>query len=342
MSLLALFFFLLSRQTAAQLPPVGIIDFYGLRSLSESQVRQALSFKEGDVLEGSDEEIERKIEDARRKIESLPGVQRARLNLGCCVGGKATLYVGIEEAGAPALRFREPPQGAIRLPENVLQAGRDFETAWTIAVEQGDAAEDDSRGYTLFHNPACRAVQMRFLAFAAREPDVFRAVLRNSADPGQRALAAEIVGYAADKNGVVSSLVEAMSDPDSNVRNNAMRALWVLAKYAQRSPREHIQIPSHAFVAMLNSLSWTDRNKSSLALSELTEDRDPAILADLREHAIPALVEMARWKSPGHAQPAFFLLGRIAGLTEDEIRTEWDENDREPVISAALKKTGSR
>lgn len=342
MAWLALFLFLLCRQTPESLPPIGIVDFYGLRSLSPFQVRQALSLKEGDILEGSDADIARKIEAARRKLESLPGVHRARLNLGCCEGGKATLYVGIEETGVPALRFRDAPQGAIRLPEDVLQAGREFETAWTIAVEQGDAAEDDSKGYSLFHNSACRDVQMRFLAFAARDPKILKQVLRNSADASQRALAAEIIGYAADKHAVVSSLVEAMSDPDGNVRNNAMRALWVLAKYAQRAPQEHLEIPSHPFVALLNSLNWTDRNKSSLALSELTENRDPAILAELREQAVPALVEMARWKSPGHAQPAFFLLGRIAGLPEEQIRKHWDDQDREPVISAAVKKSAPR
>jgi hypothetical protein len=342
MPLLALVGLLVSWQTAGQIPPIGIIDFYGLRTLSENQVRQALQFKEGDVLQGSDEEIQRRIEEAEKRLQALPGVNRAKLNLGCCDAGRATLYVGIEENGAVGLQFHEAPQGAVRLPKDVVQAGDEFEKALTLAVEKGDAAEDDSRGYTLFHNPACRAIQDRFLNFAARDLQTLEDVLQNSADAGHRALAAEIIGYAEDKRAVIPYLVGGMSDPDENVRNNSMRALWVMAEFAQRQPEKHIQIPSHPFVAMLNSLNWTDRNKSSLALYELTAKRDPAILTDLREHSLAALIEMARWKSPGHAQPSFFLVGRIAGLKEEQIQKAWDENDRERVISAALKETRSK
>ena len=63
--------------------------------------------------------------------------------------------------------------------------------------------------------------------------------------------------------------------------------------------------------------------------------RDPQLLQRLRAQALPALVEMARWKSDGHAGAAFFLLGRIGGLSEDEIRAAWERRDREAVIRAA-------
>jgi len=58
---------------------------------------------------------------------------------------------------------------------------------------------------------------------------------------------------------------------------------------------------------MLNSIEWTDRNKSSLALYRLTENRDPKVLTILRRKALRSLVEMARWKTLGHARAAFTL-----------------------------------
>ena len=51
--------FLLSFATAdAQLPPIGAIDFYGLRTVSERQIREVLTIKEGDAMFKSKEEVD--------------------------------------------------------------------------------------------------------------------------------------------------------------------------------------------------------------------------------------------------------------------------------------------
>src|SRR5262249_1801102 len=57
-----------------QIPPIGIIDFYGLRSISERQVRESLQIKEGDSPSGPPKETE-------RKLESLRGVAEAQISL---------------------------------------------------------------------------------------------------------------------------------------------------------------------------------------------------------------------------------------------------------------------
>ena len=38
---------------------------------------------------------------------------------------------------------------------------------------------------------------------------------------------------------------------------------------------------------------------------------------------------MARWKSPGHAYMPFFILGRVAGMSEDAIAAAWERKDPE-------------
>jgi hypothetical protein len=43
------------------------------------------------------------------------------------------------------------------------------------------------------------------------------------------------------------------------------------------------------------------------------------LLAQLRREAIGQVVEMSRWKSEGHAMPAFAILARIGGLSDDAI-----------------------
>jgi hypothetical protein len=87
---------------------------------------------------------------------------------------------------------------------------------------------------------------------------------------------------------------------------------------------------------MLNSLVWTDRNNAAVALVTLTERRDAAIIEHLRERALPALVEMARWKHLPHALPAFILVGRVAGMREATIQEAWNKEQREPVIRKAM------
>ena len=128
-----------------------------------------------------------------------------------------------------------------------------------------------------------------------------------------------------------------MSDSDADVRNNAMRALAVFANAAPAA-RPKTPIPSDGFIALLHSPVWTDRNKASWALAGLSERREPRLLEQLRRDAIVPLVDMARWKSPGHAGPAVTILGRIAGLSDEATAAASTPAEREAVIKAALER----
>jgi hypothetical protein len=335
MALLALFVLLVSWQTADQIPPIGIIDFYGIRSMPEAQVRQALDFHEGDQL--SSDQFGKKMQAAERKLEALPGIKKARLSFICCAeGNKGILFVGIQETGATCQEFAPAPQGTVRLPADVVQASKDMDTAFE-KLQEGGLEEDDSQGYALFHDPGMHAVQLRFPALAEKHLTILRDVLRNSSDAADRAFAAEVLGYAKDRQSVVPDLLDAMRDASDSVRNNAMRALMVFARYSPKAPGETVRIPAQPFVEMLNSCIWTDRNKSAAALAELTKGRDPAILTELRMHALPSLVEMARWKSLGHGTYSLWILGRLGGLSDEAIQMKLDRRDRESMIVAALK-----
>lgn len=325
-----------------QSPSIGIIDFYGLRSVSEQAARQALQIKVGDSLPNLPNEWWELSEAAQRRLEALPNVRQAMLSPVCCEAGQTILFVGISENGAPALPFRPAPRGRIRLPGSMVQAGDSLMDALGKAVLKGDRGEDRSQGHALNSNSEMRAIQERYITFVAQHVKQLRAVLRQSADAQHRALAAQIIAYAPNKRDVVKDLVYGMSDPDSNVRNNSMRALIVIAEFAQQSPQHQIKVPIEPFIAMLNSIVWTDRNKSSGALHQLTQKRNPAVLSKLREHALPSLIEMSRWKNPGHALASFFLLGRVGNLSEEEIKKDWDSGHRETLIEKVLKRITSK
>ena len=319
---------------AQQMPPIGIIDFYGLRALPESTVRAALGFREGDPVPDS-------AGPATRRLRALPGVADARLNLVCCSSDdKAILFVGVAESGAVVNAHHSAPRGRIRLPDDVVQLGRAFDDTLMAAIRQGQAGEHDSAGHAFFDYPAANAIQHRYLAIAARQLPILRDVLRHSASAEHRALAAVLLGYAPSVGDVVLDLENAIHDPHDGVRNNAMRALAVIALYAQQSPRLGIRVSATPFVAMLNSLVWTDRNKASLALLRLTTRRDPALLALLRARALPALVDIARWRSTGHAYAGYMILGRVEGMQDDALEEAWKRGDRSAVLESAARIIG--
>jgi hypothetical protein len=236
------------------------------------------------------------------------------------------------------MHFSSAPKGHARLPDDVVRAGAAFDVAFEKAVERGDFQEDQSKGHSLMHDPGARAVQEGFVALADRYGPQLREVLRDSDKREQRALAAQVLGYASDKTSVVGDLGAAMRDADADVRNNATRALWLIAVFAQKAPDRKIQVPADPFVDLLNSLTWTDRNKSSLALMSLTEPREPALLSTLRQKAVPALTEMARWKSRGHAIASVMILGRIAGIPENDLTSAAAVGSHATIIDTALKR----
>ena len=324
----------LTPQSPDSFPPLGLIDFYGLRTVSEAQVRQALGIHEGEPVDVN--KIEEIQKSAEQRIAAIPGVKAAFLNFGCCTEDrKATLYVGIQENTTSCMSFDRAPTGQVRLTDDVVGAGSEFETAFVRAIEAGDSVEDDSEGHALNHNSQVRAIQERFIRLVETHLANLKDVLRDSSDPDQRALAAQVLAYAKDKQSVVPDFVSAMHDPASNVRNSAARALVVFSRDRPKPPALKIQVPSQPFIEMLNSCIWTDRNKSSLALAELTDSRDPALLAEIRKDALPSLIEMSHWKLKGHAEPSLVMLGRIGGLSEEQIQKDLDAGDRQALISAA-------
>src|SRR5206468_1281749 len=176
-------------------PPIGLIEIYGLRHVDEAAIRTALGLNVGDALPGSDQPL-------RDRLGKIPGVSEARLEGVCCDAGKMVIFVGIRETGDQDLVFRPAPQGSARLPEDIVKAGADFEGAMMAAVMRGNADEDRSKGYSLMKDPAARAIQERFPAFAIRDLLLLRTVLRESSEASHRALAARVIAYSADKRAV--------------------------------------------------------------------------------------------------------------------------------------------
>jgi hypothetical protein len=331
----ALLSLLIGLATGQTPPRIRVLDFYGLRKVPEGKVRQALGVKEGDPLPHSKG-------DAEERIDGVQGVVESHLEAVCCDAGKMILYIGIEERGAPHFDLREPPESDVHLSEQITSSYRRFLESFEAAVRRGSTAEDLTHGHSLMADPASRADQEMFIPLAKDHLKELRDVLRYSADEDQRAVAAYVIGYTPVKKEVVNDLQYALKDADAGVRNNAVRALMALAVLARLDPNYGMKIEPTWFIEMLNSLSWSDRTQALKALQILTDKRDVLVLDQLRERALPSLVEMARWKTLSHALPAFVLLGRVAAMPDDQVQAAWTRGDRESVITAAMAKRKTR
>jgi hypothetical protein len=310
---------------AAQTGTVGTVEVYGARTVSPDEVRRALAIAPGDAVPADGEAL-------RQRLLRLPGVADAAVSAVCCEAGRSIIYAGIRASGdSTAPRWRQAPEGIVALPDDIVKAEAEFTAALQEAVERGQAEEDHSAGHALMRYGPARAVQLRFVALAQHYEEPLRAVLATSRFPNQRALAAQVLAYLPDKGAVAELLGTALEDPASAVRNDAARALWIIAESAADDPALRARIPTAPVIAMLHALDWTDRNKASLVLMALTRARDPALLAAIDRHARGPLQEMAKWRTQ-HALPAFLILGRIGGIPEDAIIEAWTSGDRSRVV----------
>jgi hypothetical protein len=317
----------------AQAPRVGDINFYGLRKIAAERILSALELKSGDPLPASKGDLE-------DRIAKLPGVAMARVEAVCCEGPDVTLFLGIEEKGTLLPALRTPPAGSATLPPELTGAYRQFLTAVERAAARGNAGEDLTAGHSMMADPEARAAQEAFASFAADHLDLLRDVLRNAAEPDQRATAAAVIGYAPKKREIVNDLQDAVQDPDEAVRANAMRSLKAIAVLAAKEPALGIRVSPTWFVELLHSIVLGDRVQSAEALVTLTDRREGTALDQIRASALPALAEMARWKTLRYALPPFLLLGRVAGVADAELHQRWEKGERETVIRKALGQSG--
>jgi hypothetical protein len=308
---------------------IGKIEFFGVKGFDVGLIRSSLPLTEGQEISANDlPRLREGIGEAVKRV-----ISRAPTDVGmvCCdESGAALIYVGLPQPDAEDFQYKPRPTGTARLPD---VAGRIYDQLMDLNEEAVRKlnTEDDSKGYALSSYPPLRARQMAMREFALGNVQLLRRVVLRSADDRQRAIAAFFLGYARRSAIQIKTLVSASRDADEVVRNNAVRALGVLARSSTVIARS---IPADGFIGMLNSGTWTDRNKAGLLLGAMTRTRDPRLLHQLRLRSLPALIEMARWRS-GHANDARMILGRVARIPETELLTLVAAGDAERIISAA-------
>jgi hypothetical protein len=315
---------------------IGAIDFFGYSGNDLNKVRASLPIHEGDLFEAMDSKVFETIERIRESIKTSTGKPPTDVAPVCCdAHGNYMIFIGLAGNSNRKTSYHPEPKGKMSLPSNIVSLYRQLMELNGSLVSQGRATEDRSKGYALSTDESLRTKQLEARTFALRHQRLLSQVLRSSADPEQRTVASHFMGYARQSRSQTADLVWATRDADDGVRNNAIRALGVLA---ESNSKIAAQIPPGPFVEMLVSGIWTDRNKGGYVLEQISKSRSPKLLALLRAEALEALIEMARWQSGGHAASARTILGRIAGIEEKRLGEMIAAGEIEQIIEAARKK----
>jgi hypothetical protein len=311
-------------------PRIGQIEIYGTHKIPQDKIRKAIGLSPGDPLTKPKGDIE-------DTLESIDGVVQAHVEAFCCEQGNPILYVGILERGGRNMQYRSFPDQDLSLPDEVTRAYAVFTAALERASAEGDLKEDLSHGYSIMQNPACQAAQAKFVEIAEKHLAVLRNVLKNARDPEARAIAAYIIGYAPDKTAVIGDVQLAMQDPDGAVRANAARTIRGFAFYSFANPNANLKVQATWFVELTNSIELGDRLEAAKGLLLFTEKRDEHILSNIRDRAMPSLLEMAHWQYLAHALPAFLVVGRVSGLSDEELEKAWSDGDRDKTLKSIEK-----
>lgn len=311
---------------------IGRIDFFGYGGLDIHTLPARLPIQVGDSVTFGD--IDQKRVEIQRVIQNTIGHPPTDVAAVCCNSANHLLiYIGLDGTSSRPMPSVAAIHGSEHLDPIAKGLYEQFDDALEKAVRRGVGGEDWSRGYALSVDPAAREIQLKVRAYAMDRGAEIEKVLQHSGDAQQRSISAYFLGYAKRSTTQIQALIKAASDNNEEVRNNAVRALVVLSSATSAEP---LKFDPQPLIDLVFSGKWTDRNKASLLLSNLTKQRDPTLLQQLRQNALQPLIEGAKWESPGHSAAFLFILGRIGGLSDDDIGNFIKVGDKEKIIQAAV------
>ena len=296
------------------------VNYFGYKGIDLIRLKKNMPFAVGDKIDRNDVVANRKkVFDAVLKSTGKGATDAAFITL----NQNMVLFVGVAGDTYKPEIFKSAPSEKITLPNELIICYR----------KQMDAIHEVVTNGSKEHRSISEKLDDEIKVLSKPVADQLVNVLLNAADPEQRYVAAYCLGLVASNKSELDALASAAKDPDSTVRNNAVREL---CESAMLNPELAKKIDPSCFIQMLGSGTWTDRNKSTFMLETLTRTENKAVMDKLRVEAVPTLIEMARWNKE-HARPSLVILGRIANLNSSEISKLIDENQSEQIIEAAEK-----
>jgi hypothetical protein len=311
-----------SGSQSAETYRVGGIYFFGCDGGHVDDIKPALPIHVGDRFRLSDmKEIKHKISQAVwQTIRCFPTDSAIITN----DSNVWTVYIGLPGRDFAERDIPAPPTGALKLPPKAIALYDAMMDVQAKLLAQGEPLlEDDSRGYSLSRNDALRAKEMEVRDFAVQHSDIAYDVLKNSSDDQHRGVAACLIGYLDPSKVQIEALQNAALDPSATVRNNAIRSLGCIAS---ADPEFSRMLDPGFFARMINSGTWTDKNKSGFVLTRMMENSPSDVIAQIKDNSLHSLCDMACWDEP-HAASARYLLINATHLAPEAINEPAAKDD---------------
>ncbi|RZM30379.1 MAG: HEAT repeat domain-containing protein [Pedobacter sp.] len=317
MGLIVNVLFCLNASIALAQVRVSTIDFFGYRGISLKELRNAAGKIDGI-------QTERDLDSLQSRVARVPGVAWVKINRVCCQGNGENVFLSIGASTGNFLPLRPMPRKALVLPEKLSSAYLQYLTMLTKAVQAGISGDDLSRGYSVMDDREVSLIQLALPKLTEDFQSEISGVLLGSTYEKQREAAAFLLGYCPDRARSIKVFAKALNDPSPVVRNNVLRSMAAVLYFKQREVNARVRWSQiRKIVAMVKSNVWSDRDKAVFALTVLTENRDRKVLDQIRSAVQDELKEMAGWNSRAHALLGCIVLGRIQGLSEQQIFESW-------------------
>jgi hypothetical protein len=312
-------------------PRVASLDVYGSRTFDSAKLRAELEPEllrfgalgiEAQTNPNADmQRLEAEAVAIQDKVEAVVGAAGPLayfdLSITTDFGPPQQVHVTVdvvEQADAARrMPFRPAPTGQIADPDGLLAAWSEYQTKVFELGFAGTSLRIDADECPVLHCvapfdlPALAPYLERFNDGARRHADDLYRIAAESGDAEQRANALFVLAHTNDAQRLLPVLANAIYDPASVVRNNAMR---VLMQMAQTHP--DLEFPVRDLVAAFDFPASSDRNKAGYTLAALAEQ--PRYRAAIRE-AVPVALRVLRSEKPNNHEPAYQILTQISGET---------------------------
>ncbi len=209
--------------------------------------------------------------------------------------------------------FLNSPIGEFQDPDGILESWAKYENLAFELMQKGELLPMDAPQCPAFHCPfghkhiQLKPFEKRFLEGARKHEKKLISIQAKDKRFEYRAAATYVLAYLKNGKLVVESMVARIRDPDSLVRNNALRVLSHIAEF-----HHQLFIPIDPVIAALDYPKVSDRSKAVLILHGLASHSEDN-KARIREKGAAFLLKLLASGQPGHREPAHSVLRAISG-----------------------------
>ncbi len=327
---LSVFWFPRAVQGCAKTEYMGF-DVFGTEQLDKKKIEVVVGEKIATLAcvsaEGNSEKSAALRKDITEELGKLGSFAYVGLSVVHYFNASIRTYVTVDLVDSKEretrMPFRDPPTQEFQDPRGLILLWSEYEdTALNLGFGEVNPDPEQCPAFHClfgFDHPQLQPYEKQFREGVQRVWARLKKILRFAKNPRIRGAAAFLLAHSKDGEKLVELLLEAMKDPDSHVRNNAMRVLAYISQH-----RRDVRIPIAPVVRALNFPATTDRNKAAAILDGLADN--PGHKDFLLREAGPILLEMLSLNQPNNHDLAYGILKKVSGedFGDRDLRA-WEE-----------------